>query len=62
MKRTCHLQKEAESKRIKSNSVMKQVTYLQNCITKWLHDKVVSLVNTYIHTYINPKPNKETAQ
>ena len=34
----------------------------QNYRTKRLHDNVVSFKNTYIPTYINPQPNKESGQ
>ena len=55
MKIACHVQMEPKNKRIKINTVMTNSFSLQKHITKRLHDKFISIINTYIHTYINPQ-------
>ena len=56
----CNLQIGSETKRIKRKSVMKKPFYIQKHRTKSLQDEVVSLRNTYIHTYINPETHQDT--
>ena len=39
----------------KSKSVIIKSFLSENIQPKWLHDNIVSLSHTYIHTYINPQ-------
>ena len=55
MKRSRHFKIEAEKKRVKNKRVMKNSCYINKNRTKGLHSEVVSISNTYIQTYINPK-------
>ena len=51
MKRACHFQMEAETKSIKNKCVNgKVILSLKTYNQRW-HDHIVSLINTYIHTY-----------
>ena len=62
MNRECHFQTEDETELIKSKSVMTKSFISENIITQRLHNNVVSIINTYIHKYINPQPSEETMQ
>ena len=51
-----HFHAETETKLIQINSVM-----TKSFISKFIEPNgIVSHINSYIHTYINPQPNKYT--
>ena len=54
MKIACHVQMEPKNKRIKINTVMTNSFSLQKHITKRLHDKFISIINTYINPQTQP--------